>query len=207
MGKKKDKAEKNKKKHKKKSKLKSTALPETVEIQPAIEPESEPEPKIVESVESTSVDGLIELVKILDQNIEQINQSNHVLRQEIAQNQQKLQRQNTIYKYVCIALPVGIIAIGYNTATLNTQITENRDQLSSEMTAKIAAMDTSVKSISTDINQLNSSIETLTTQVLTIKQDINTLQAENKDKNTESISKPYNPWGTTRSGQNRPYWR
>jgi outer membrane murein-binding lipoprotein Lpp len=205
MGKKKDKAEKKKNKNKKESKTKSPALPEPVEIQPTIKPE--PGPEIVESVENTSVDGLIELVKILDQNIELINQSNHELRQEIAQNQQKLQRQNTIYKYVCIALTAGIIVTGYNTAILNLRITEDRGKLSSEMTAQIEAIDTSFESISADINQLSSSVEKLTAQVLAIKQDIDTLQAENNDKNTEPSSKQYNPWSTTHPGQNRSYWR
>ena len=207
MGKKKDKTEKEKTKKKKKLKPKSVTPAEPLEIQPALEPEFEPEPKIIESVESTSVDGLIELVKILDQNIELINQSNHELRQEIAQNQQKLQRQNTIYKYVCIALTVGIIITGYNTATLNSRITDNREKLSNQMTAQIDAIDASIKSISADINQLNSSVETLTVQVLTIRQDINTLQAENKDNNKEPTNKSYNPWNTMSPSQTRPYWR
>ena len=205
MGKKKDKAEKNKKKTKKnkKSKTKSIIVPEPVETQPV----TEPEPQSVESVESTSIDGLIELIEILDQNIEQISQSNHELRQEIARNQHKLQRQNTIYKYVCIALTAGIIVTGYNTTTLNSRITENRDQLSSRMTAQIEAINTSIQSVSADISQLNYNVETLTDQVITIRQDINTLQAENKDNIKKPTNKSYNPWSTMPPSQTRPYWR
>ena len=203
MGKKKDKAEKKKTKKKKKPKAKSTATPNPVETQPVIASESE----IIESADNTSIDGLIELVKILDQNIEQIKQSNRELHQEISQNQQKLQQQNAIYKYICIALTVGIIVTGYNTVTLNKRLTETRGKLSSEMTTQIEAINASVKTISTDIDQLNSSIETLTTRVSTIQQDINKLEVENKEENTDSISKPYNPWSTTHPGQNRSYWR
>ena len=169
MGKKKEKAAKLKKK-------KST--PEVaVELESESVEQAEAEAESIQDVEAESesiqyaehvtAEDVMELINTLSQDLNKLDESNRLLQQQIAQSQKAPQRQHTALNIIALVLVIGIIAVGYSSAKINSRINEHMGMNMGtgvdstdmdKMTSHITTMDTSIESMSSDINNINTSL-------------------------------------------------
>jgi len=205
MGKKKDKASKSKKK---KSEIASVIEAETeAEAETEVEPEVELEAESIQYAEHVTAEDVMELINTLSQDLNKLEQSNQLLQQQIAQSQKAPQRQHTVLKIIAIVLGIGIIAVGYSSAKINSRMDENMGIASTDMikmTSRIQTMDTSIDSMTNDINKINASLGKLSADVTTINQNvnkvasdvskINTSTASTAQPNTRYMARPMEPW-------------
>jgi archaellum component FlaC len=210
MGKKKDKASKSKKK----SKTDIVVEPESKIIEDiAAESEAiqdiESEAESIQYAEHVTAEDVMELINTLSQDLNKLEQSNQSLQQQIAQSQKAPQRQHTVLKIIAIILGIGIIAVGYSSAKINSRMNENTgtgiDSTDlDKMTSRITNMDTSIEAMSNDINKINTSLVKLSTDVTTINQNVNkvasdvnkihTSTASTTQPNTRYMGRPMEPW-------------
>jgi len=207
MGKKKDKAAKSKKK---KSETASVVEPDTEslvdpETEAVAEPESEPES--IQYAEHVTAEDVMELINTLSQDLNKLDESHQLLQQQIAQSQKAPQRQNTMLKIITIILGIGIIAVGYSSAKINSRMDNNNGVASTDMikmTSRIKTMDTSIDSMTSDINKINASLGKLTADITTINQNVNKVASDVTRINTSTASttrpttrymgRPMDPW-------------
>jgi len=204
MGKKKDKASKSKKKSKAvsvvESDTESQAVPETESI-------DEPETESIQYAEHVTAEDVMELINTLSQDLNKLEQSNQSLQQQIAQSQKAPQRQHTVLKIIAIILGIGIIAVGYSSAKINSRMDENMGVTSADMdktTSRITALNTSIESMSSDINKINTNLGKLSVDVTTINQNVNKVASDVNKINTSTASttppatrymgRPMEPW-------------
>jgi len=202
MGKKKDKAAKLKKK---KSATTSVVEPESESIQPA-----EPEPESIQYAEHVTAEDVMELISTLSQDLNKLDQSNQLLQQQVAQSQKAPQRQHTVLKIITIILGVGIIAVGYSSAKINSRMNENMGISSIDMdrtTSRITTLNTSIDSMSSDLNKINTRLDKMSADVMTIDQnvakvasDVNKLNTNtsSKSRNSQYVRRPMDPWSPWR---------
>lgn len=205
MGKKKDKASKSKKK---KSEIASVIEAETeAEAETEVEPEVELEAESIQYAEHVTAEDVMELINTLSQDLNKLEQSNQSLQQQIAQSQKAPQRQHTVLKVIAIILGIGIIAVGYSSAKINSRMDENMGVTSTDLdktTSRITTLNTSIESMSSDINKINASLGKLSADVTTINQNvnkvasdvskINTSTASTAQPNTRYMARPMEPW-------------
>jgi len=201
MGKKKDKASKSKKK---KSEIASVIEAET-EAETEVEVESEAES--IQYAEHVTAGDVMELINTLSQDLNELDKSNQSLQQQIAQSQKAPQRQHTVLKIIAIILGIGIIAVGYSSAKINSRMSENTGVTSADMdktTSHINTMNTSIESMTSDINNIKVSLGKLSADITTINQNvnkvasdvnkINTSTASTTQPNTRYMGRPMEPW-------------
>jgi len=203
MGKKKDKASKSKKK---KSEIASVIEAET-EAETEVEVESEAES--IQYAEHVTAGDVMELINTLSQDLNELDKSNQSLQQQIAQSQKAPQRQHTVLKIIAVILGIGIIAVGYSSAKINSRMSENTGMgIDStdldKMTSHITTMDTSIESMSSDINNINTSLGKLSADVTTINQNVNKVASDVTKINTSAASTP--PPVTRYMGRPRDPW-
>ena len=204
MGKKKDKAEKSKKS---KSGKKQAAEPklETVEAPEHGVEEARPgEPAVSPYAELVSTEDVMELVNSLDQNLEQLENTTQALQQQIARNQQALQRKLTIFEIVALVLVIGIFSVGYNAAKSSTRTTNNVDTVTADivdMGAQIDRINASVDAMSGDMRKFDNKLNALSANAAGINKIVNQLATDVGKINTDNATQPYDPW--RRGG----YWR
>ncbi len=204
MGKKKDKASKSKKK----SKAPSVVEPDTESRQ---EPESgsieEPEVESIQYAEQVTAGDVMELITTISHDLHRLDESNQLLQQQVAQSQKAPQRQHTMLKIITIILGIGIIAIGYSSAKMNSRMNDSTGIDSADMkkmASRITTMDTSIRSLTNDVNKINASIGKLSASVTTINQNvdkvasdvnkINTGAASTPQQSTQYVRYPMDPW-------------
>lgn len=202
MGKKKDKASKSKKK----SEITSVIEPDS---ETEVESEVESETESIQYAEQVTAGDVMELISTLSQDLSKLDESNQLLQQQVAQSQKAPQRQHTVLKIIAIILGIGIIAVGYSSAKINSRMNENTgtgiDSTDMDkMTSGITTMDTSIQSISSDINNINASLGKLSTDVTTINQNVNKVASDVNKINTSTAStsppatrymrRPMEPW-------------
>ena len=190
MGKKKDKASKSKKKFKSPSVEESDI--ETLE-EPETESIEEPEVESIRYAEQVTAEDVMELISTLSHDLNRLDESNQLLQQQVAQSQKAPQRQHTVFKIITIILGIGIIAIGYTSAKINSRMNENMGIDSTDMdkmASRITTMDTSIKSLTSDINKINASLGELSASVTTINQNVDKVAGNVNKLNTSTASKP-----------------
>jgi len=211
MGKKKEKAAKLKKK-------KST--PEVaVELESESVEQAEAEAESIQDVEAESesiqyaehvtAEDVMELINTLSQDLNKLDESNRLLQQQIAQSQKAPQRQHTALNIIALVLVIGIIAVGYSSAKINSRMDENMGMgiASTDLdktTSRITTLNTSIESMTGDINTIKASLGKLSTDVTTINQNINkvasdvnkinTSTASTTQPNTRYMGRPMDPW-------------
>jgi hypothetical protein len=204
MGKKKDKASKSKKKSKSPSVVESDT--ETL-AEPETESIEEPEIENIQYAEQVTAEDVMELISTLSHDLNRLDESNQLLQYQVAQSQKAPQRQHTVLKIITIILGIGIIAIGYSSAKMNSRMNENMGIDATDMdkmATRITTMDTSIKSLSSDINKINASLGKLSSSVTTINQNvdkvasdvnkINTSTARTPQQSTQYMGYPMDPW-------------
>ena len=205
MGKKKDKSSKSKKK----SVAASVVEPDTESLmEPETESATEPETESIQYAEQFTAEDVMELINTLSQDLNKLDESNQLLQQQVAQNQKAPQRQHTVLKIIAIILGIGIITIGYSSAKMNSRMSENTGTgidpaAMDKMTSRIAAMDTSIRSLNSNVNKINTSIGKLSADVTTINQNVNKVATDVSKINTSTASttpaarymgRPMEPW-------------
>jgi archaellum component FlaC len=206
MGNKKDKASKSKKKSKSPSVVESDI--ETLE-EPETESIEEPEIESIRYAEQVTAEDVMELISTLSHDLNRLDESNQLLQQQVAQSQKAPQRQHAVLKIITIILGIGIIAIGYTSAKINSRIDENTGMgidptEINKMSSRITSMDASIKSLTSDINKINASLGELSASVTTINQNvdkvasdvnkINTSTASTPQQSTQYMGYPMDPW-------------
>ena len=193
MGKKhKDKSSKSKKKSKAvyvvDSDTESQAEPET---ESKTEPETETES--IQYAEHVTAGDVMELINTLSQDLNKLEQSNQSLQQQIAQSQKAPQRQHSVLKIIAIILGIGIIAVGYSSAKINSRMDENMGMgIAStdldETASRINTLNTSIESMTGDLNTIKASLDKLSTDVTTINQNVNKVASDVNKINTSTAS-------------------
>ena len=201
MGKKKDKAAKSKKK---KSDMASVAVPESESIQ-----DIEAGPESLQYAEQVTARDVMELINTLSHDLNRLDESNQLLQQQLAQNQNAPQRQLTILKIITVILGIGIIAIGYSNAKINARMDENMGFASTDMfkmTSRVTTMDTSIQSMTSDIDKINASLGKLTADVTTLNQNVNKVASDVNKINTGTASQPQHNQYSARPMEPWPRW-
>lgn len=204
MGKKKDKAEKSKKT---KSRKKQAAEPQLNAVGASehhVEGARASDPMISPYAELVSTEDVMELVNSLDQNLEQLEKTTQALQQQIARNQQALQRKLTIFEIVALVLVIGIFSVGYNAAKSSTRTTNNVDTVTADivdMRAQIDRINASIDAISGDMSKFDNKLNALSANAAEINKMVNQLATDAGKINTDNAAQPYDPWRTGR------YWR
>jgi uncharacterized protein YoxC len=203
MGKKKDKASKSKKK---KSEIASAIETET-EAEAEVEIESEAEN--IQYAEQVTAEDVMELINTLSHDLNKLEQSNQSLQHQIAQSQKAPQRQHMALYIIALALVIGIIAVGYSSAKINSRMDENMGMgIAStdldETASRINTLNTSIESMTGDLNTIKASLDKLSTDVTTINQNvnkvasdvnkINTSTASTTQPNTRYMGRPIDSW-------------
>jgi archaellum component FlaC len=206
MGKKKDKASKSKKKPKAPSVVESDT--ETL-VEPETESIEEPEAESIRYAEQVTAEDVMELINTLSHDLNRLDESHQLLQQQIAQSRKAPQRQHTMLKIIAVILGIGIIAIGYTSAKINSRIDKNTgmgiDSTEiNKMASRLTTMDTSIQSLTSDINKINASLGKLSASVTTINQNvdkvasdvnkINTSTASTPQRQTQYLVRPMDPW-------------
>ncbi len=209
MGKKhKDKASKSKKKSKK-----DIVMEPESEIIQDIEAESETiqdieaESESIQYAEHVTAEDVMELINTLSQDLNKLDESNQLLQQQVAQSQKAPQRQHTALKIIIVILGIGIIAVGYSSAKINSRMDQSMGVTSADLdktTSRINTMNTSIESMSSDINKINASLGKLSADVTTINQNVNKVASDVTRINTSTASttptatrymgRPMEPW-------------
>ena len=207
MGKKKDKASKSKKKS-------ETASVIEPEIEAEVEVEAEAEVDSIQYAEHVTAEDVMELINTLSHDLNKLDESNQLLQQQVAQSQKAPQRQHTVLKIITIILGIGIIAVGYSSAKINSRMNENMGMsmgidstVIDKMTSRIATLDTSIQSTTSDINKINASLGKLSADVTTINQNVNKVAGDVNKINTSTASTSYNPRYMGRPMEPWPRWR
>ena len=200
MGKKKDKASKSKKKSETASVIESES-----------ETEIEAEAESIQYAEHVTAGDVMELINTLSQDLNKLDKSNQLLQQQIAQSQKAPQRQHTMLKIITIILGIGIIAVGYSSAKINSRMNENTGMSidstgMDKMTSRITTMDTSIQSMSSDINKMNTSLGKLSADVTTINQNVNKMASDVNKINTSTASTSHNTRYMGRPMEPWPRW-
>ena len=187
MGKKKDKASKSKKK---KSEIASAIETET-EAEAEVEIESEAEN--IQYAEQVTAEDVMELINTLSHDLNKLEQSNQSLQHQIAQSQEAPQRQHTVLYIIALVLIIGIIAVGYSSAKINSRMDENMGMgiASTELdetASRISTLNTSIESMAGDINTIKASLGKLSTDVTTINQNVNKVASDVNKINTSTAS-------------------
>ncbi len=204
MGKKKDKASKSKKKSKTVSVVESDT--ESL-VEPETESVAEAETESIQYAEQVTAEDVMELINTLSQDLNKLDESNQLLQQQVAQSQKSPQRQHTALKIIIVILGIGIIAVGYSSAKINSRMDENMGVTSTDLdktTSRITSLNTSIESMSSDINKINASLGKLSADVTTINQNvnkvasdvskINTSTASTAQPNTRYMARPMESW-------------
>lgn len=203
MGKKKDKASKSKKKSKTVSVVESDT--ESL-VEPETESVAEPDTESIHYADHVNAADVMELINTLSDDLNRLEESNQLLQQQVAQNQNAAQPKHTVFKIITVILGIGIIAIGYTSAKINTRMDQNIGIASTDLdkvTSRIKTMDTSIVSMSSDINKINTNLGKLTADVTTINQNINKIASDvtrintdtaTRPNNTQYMARPMDPW-------------
>jgi prefoldin subunit 5 len=204
MGKKKDKAEKSKK-AKSGKKQAAEPHPDTVEVSERETEEARSgDPTMSPYAELVSTEDVMELVSSLDQNLEQLEKTTQALQQQIARNQQALQRKLTIFEVVALVLVIGIFSVGYNAAKSSTRTTNHVDTVTADivdMRARIDRINASMDAMSGDMSNLDNKLNALSANAAGINKIVNQLATDVGKINTDNATQPYDPWRTG------GYWR
>jgi len=201
MGKKKDKASKSKKK--------KSEIASVIETETEAEVEIEAEAENIQYAEHVTAEDVMELINTLSQDLNKLEQSNQSLQHQIAQSQKAPQRQHTMLKIITIIMGVGIIAVGYSSAKINSRMDDNMGIASTDMikmTSRIKTMDTSIDSMTIDINKINTSLGKITADVTTLNQNVNKIASDVTRINTSTASKPHNTQYMARPMEPWPRW-
>lgn len=211
MGKKKEKAAKLKKKKSTPEvvvELESESV-EQAEAESWSTQDAEPESESIQYAEHVTAEDVMELINTLSQDLNKLDESNRLLQQQIAQSQKAPQRQHTALNIIALVLVIGIIAIGYSSAKINSRMDENMGMgiASTDLdktTSRITTLNTSIESMTGDINTIKASLGKLSTDVTTINQNvnkvasevnkINTSTASTAQPNTRYMGRPMDPW-------------
>ena len=204
MGKKKDKEAKSKKKKDKKE----SALEAGSENVEALEAESDLPVEAVPGnnayVEYVTTEDVMELVNSLDQNLDQLDKSTQALQQQIARNQQALQRQLTLFKLVSLILVIGIFTVGYTAAKSNSRATNNVDTVTNnmlDMRGQIDQINVSIDAMSGGMSNFDNKLNVLSANVAGVNKIVNQLATDVGKISTNTTTQPYDPWRT------RQQWR
>jgi hypothetical protein len=201
MGKKKDKAEKSRRK---KHKAESAPQPESEAIQSA-----EAEAENAQYEEYVTAADVMALINSLEVGLDRLDQSNQMLKQQIAHNQAKWQH-DPLLRFFTVIITIGVIAITYYSIRINDRLDEKVVSLSNRldrMTAQTEAMDTSIGAMANDLNNFNSSLELLSANIATINQNINQIASDKSKMNTGAASNPYGSRYYARPQDSRQLWR
>ena len=119
------------------------------------------------------------------------------------------QRQHMALYIIALVLVIGIIAVGYSSAKINSRMDENMGMgiASTDLdktTSRISTLNTSIESMSGDINTIKVSLGKLSSDVTKINQNvdkiasdvtkINTSTASTTQPNTRYMGRPMDPW-------------
>jgi|GEM_PF-4300716 len=204
MGKKKDKAEKSKKAKSGKKQAVEPKL-ETVEAPGhGIEKARPGEPATSPYAELVSAEDVMELVNSLDQNLGQLEKTTQALQQQIARNQQALQRKLTVFEIVALVLVIGIFSVGYNAARSSTRTTSTVDTVTADivdMRAQVDRINASIDAMSGDMTKFDNKLNALSANAAGTNKIVNQLATDVGKINTDNATQPYDPW---RAGG---YWR
>ena len=146
----------------------------------------------------------MELVNSLDQNLDQLDKSTQSLQQQIARNQQALQRQLTLFKIIAIILVIGIVTIGYTGAKSGSRATDNVDAVTanvSDMRGQIDRINSSIDTMSGSMDKFDNKLNVLSANVAGVNQIVNKLATDVGKISTSNTTQPYDPWRTG------GYWR
>lgn len=210
MGKKKDKAKKAKKAKMKAKQALEVGHDAKSPVEPEIEAVAEPEPESIQYAEYVTAEDVMELINTLSRDLNKLDESNQLLQQQVAQSQKAPQRQHTILKIITLILGIGIIAVGYSSAKVNSRMNENIGVTSADLdktTSRINTMSASIKSLTSDINDINTSLGKLSADVTTINQNVNKVVSDVSKINTSTASKPHNTEYKGRPMDRRYPWR
>ena len=184
----------------------SQAEPETESI---TEPETETETESIQYAEHVTAEDVMELINTLSHDLNKLEQSNQSLQQQIAQSQKAPQRQHMALYIIALVLVIGIIAVGYSSAKINSRMDENMGMgiASTDLdktTSRISTLNTSIESMSGDINTIKVSLGKLSSDVTKINQNVdkiasdvtkvNTSTASTTQPNTRYMGRPMDPW-------------
>ncbi|MGD2053600.1 MAG: hypothetical protein PVG45_05780 [Gammaproteobacteria bacterium] len=201
MGKKKDKAEKSRK-----EKHRAESVPESASeaTQPA---ESEVENAQYE--EYVTATDVMALINSLEQGLERLDQSNQMLKQQIAHNQTTRQH-DTLLRFLTFIIAMGVIVIAFYNIRINDHPDEMVDSLSNRLdsvTAQTEAMNISISVMANDLNSFNSSLELLSANISTINQNINKVAGDVSRINTGVTGNAYDSRYYTHPQDSRQLWR
>jgi hypothetical protein len=206
MGKKKDKASKSKKKSKSPSVVESD---KETRVEPETESIEGPGTESIQYAEQVSAEDVMELISTLSHDLNRLDESNQSMQQQVAQSQKAPQPQNTVFKIIIVVLAIGIITVGYSSAKMNSRMNENTgtgvDAANmDQMTSRMATMDTSIQSLSGDVNKINAGLDKLSADVTTLNQNISKVASDVTKINTSTAStappvtrymgRPMEPW-------------
>ena len=208
MGKKKDKSSKSKKISKAPSVVESDT--ETL-VEPETESIEEPEAENIQYAEQVTAADVIELINTLSQDLNRLDESNQSLQQQVAQSQKAPQPQNTILKIITIILAIGIVTVGYSSVKINSRTNENTGTSidsagMDKMASRITTVDTSIQSMTSDIDKINASLGKLTADVTTLNQNVNKVASDLNKINTSTASQPQHNQYRARPMEPWPRW-
>ena len=207
MGKKKDKASKSKKQ---KSDMKQADASRTEIVEPLESEAGETGSAAVTAgvspyAELVSTEDVMELVTSLDQNLDQLDKSTQSLQQQIARNQQSLQRQLMTFKIIAAVLVIAIFSVGYSGAKSSAQTTNNVDAVTADtanMKEQIDRINLSVGTMSANMEKFDNKLNVVSANVAGVNKTVNQLVTDVGKINTNTnAAQPYDPWQTGR------YWR
>ena len=151
----------------------------------------EAESESIQYAEHVTAEDVMELINTLSQDLNKLEQSNQSLQQQIAQSQKAPQRQHTVLKIIAIILGIGIIAVGYSSAKINSRMDENLGIASTDLdktTSRITTLNTSIELMTGDINTIKASLGKLSADVTTINQNVNKVASDVNKINTSTAS-------------------
>jgi hypothetical protein len=201
MGKKKDKSKKSKTD---KNKTETVMEPSVNNIQPA-----ELESESVAYEEYVTAEDVMALINSLEQGLERLDKSNQLLREQISQIKPAPRRHNGVFIFVTLILVIGIAMAGYYGFKSNAYIVNNATITAADIdriSARIDAVDASIRIISDDLNNFNSSLELLSANMAAINQNVSKMAGHVSKINTSDINTPYNRY-VGRPLDNRQQWR
>jgi len=94
---------------------------------------------------------------------------------------------------IALVLVIGIIAVGYSSAKINSRMDENMGMgIAStdldETASRINTLNTSIESMTGDLNTIKASLDKLSTDVTTINQNVNKVASDVNKINTSTAS-------------------
>lgn len=207
MGKKKDKASKSKKQKsdRKQAHASRTGVVEPTESEAGETGSAAVTAAISPYAELVSTEDVMELVTSMDQNLDQLDKSTQSLQQQIAHNQQSLQRQLMTFKIIAVVLVIAIFSVGYSGARSSAQTTSNVDAVTADtasMKEQIDQINISIGTMSANMAKFDKKLNVVSANVAGVNKTVNQVATDVGKINTNNnAAQPYDPW---RTGH---YWR